>query len=707
MTKRIEDVLRRAGGDVVPTESSRRLGEVDESIRDRLNVTEGFGREVDSGDAIIGLGKVATKAAKIVKDQYDRASASKLIDKNREEVTAELDKIDKLPPKDQFKELQRLATKISDLEGELDYMAEDTRNNVINAYKNEFKGRMQKKVKSAIAMFTTAAQNKIQEGMDIAANSLTENPNQAIEDVLTSVNTDINNYAENDVQKQIMQDKAISTAYTAIANGYRGREDRKSLRAALESDEFKRNLSKSDYSRLYAYANNEPNGPVSESILNKGFRTTLVNGNLNGIFEAVSQLDDSKPMRKAGGALAHKLANGTGGRSGLISNSDLNSILNTKGLTEVQKAAIRSGVSKVNGFHRNDPNVFRQAHDPDYNKLTEKEWYKKHGIGKATNAEAAQDGMQLVTASSSKIKGASNPFQQQLLSMKRDAGHDPTVYGANLNRALMTAKQQMLKSGVSKKEANALIGVTTLLATYSQDELGYINVAQAQNAAKDPKVIRFTPDREKLDKMLSRTERKLLTDMPDSDAVLTALGVLATDAAIVKLEKDGKPVTDDADAWETVDTYTRIELRSLIKEKLMQGRTALETSKGRYSNGSLVKNKQGAALSFPKAMLESDSNISNRNKWSRLIQPYALKSLASGSEIFDETTKTRLQEGSIETYIEHIRGGLGVRLMIRNIDPSTGKHLSPGPARRRDGSIVEWSYGDITSGNIGLTPKAK
>ena len=102
MSKRIEDVLRKAGGQTIGSETTRQLGEVDESLRDNLGVTEGFGRDVETGDALLGLGKVATKAAKLVKDQFDRASAAKIIDKNRESLTKKLDEIDKLPPKDQF-----------------------------------------------------------------------------------------------------------------------------------------------------------------------------------------------------------------------------------------------------------------------------------------------------------------------------------------------------------------------------------------------------------------------------------------------------------------------------------------------------------------------------------------------------------------------------------------------------------------------------
>ena len=706
MSKRIEDVLRKAGGQTIGSETTRQLGEVDESLRDRLGVTEGFGRDVDTGEAVLGLGKVATKAAKLVKDQFDRASAAKIIDKSRESLTKKLDEIDKLPPKDQFGELQKLAVDIDDLDGELGYMSETVRKDVINAYKNEFRGRMQNKVKSAMALFTTSAQNKIQEGIDIAVNSAIENPNQDPSAALAAVNTDINNFAMNDTQKEIMKNKAMAELYTGIARGHRGREDRKALRSALSSKEFKDNLPKAEYARLYAYANNEPGGPASESILSKGFRAALVNGDLSSVAEAVSQLDDSKPMKKAGGALLHTMTANVGSRSGLISKPELNKILSTKGITSVQRAAILSGISKLNDYHRKDPNMFRKAHDPEYFKATEEEWYKKYGVGKATNAEAASIGMQLVEVSSSKIKGKGNPFKQRILDIRQEADFDATVYGANLDRYLQTAKQQMVRAGVPKKVADAKIGVTSLLAQFSNDELGFINVAQAQRATDKPKVIKFMPDVEKLESLITREDLKLIRSMPNSDDTLAALGVLSTDAAIIKLESQNKPITDSGAAWETIDNHIRVEAKAYIN-KIRSASLAVEASKGKFGNMAQVKNRHGHPIVFPKAVLDSESNAANLRTWTRSMQPLSLRKLSEGTEMFDATTNERLSDGRTESYIEPIKGGQGYRLMLRTLDPASGKYLSPGPARRRDGSLLEWSKYEIVKGRTGLTPKAK
>ena len=247
---RIDELIDSITGKQKLSKVAEQLGETDKSIRDQLGVSKKPGRDLDAGEIALGLAGAVIPAARLVKDQFDSAEAAKAVSDSSEALDAQIKDIEQMSPKNQYKALQALTGNLDELEKKLAPIDDVIRETVVAEYKKGFKTKIDKALRKHLSQFHAQAQFQFNTKADELANQLTLTPSGNIPAQVEAAMGQLAAWFPDKNRRAVAQAQLLQAAYDAAATGYRGREDRAGLRIALQSKEYKNNMSKERYQQL-------------------------------------------------------------------------------------------------------------------------------------------------------------------------------------------------------------------------------------------------------------------------------------------------------------------------------------------------------------------------------------------------------------------------------------------------------------------------
>lgn len=693
MAKRVNEALRQVSGNVNP-EEARRLGEVDESLRDSLGVAEGFGQDVDTAQAVVGLSRVLSKVAAGVKDQFDRAGAADKIEEHRASITKKLDEIDKTPVEDRWAALQQLGDDIPGLEDDLAFMSDRVKAETIEAYKREFSTRVGSKVKKMLKEVGVARNEKLESHLDTQLKELTDNPEADPAKVNTELTTLITSYYGTESREaKLWQTKIKQEQARAILQGDMNRDQRLAVRGKLP--EFKKHMSVKDYERFHRYAFDKVKGPALESSINKAVATSIALGNLSGLRSLAANNPDNPKLGKAITSMVYHAQSNMEKRGGIITADWLEKEAKKRKLSPSEKVAFMRGGVALNKDFANDPNKWRNQERPDIMELSDEEYFDKFKTSRRTNYEVLRDGKALVTSIES-----GDPKLLQGMKMEMGLVGPPDQYQHNVESSINAAVDSM---GLTKKDKGVYKSALNFALTHDKDSGSYINMSDMFKYIKNEEVRGLTPGYMNAMEMIDDDDQRFVRSTFGAANVLPALSLYSTGAALEYLRREGKDITKNS-----VEARTKKELRNRIEAMRDGGKYLGPRRQEDMAGINPLKDREGIPMVIEAGYLETSQSQNNWASFSRHTSITNMRHLANSSETFDARTTEYIKNSNAEIFYKPV-GSTGLQLMIKYTVEEGGEAIGEAPIRLRSGELMQFNkYQVSTEGfNIFKTQRPK